>query len=110
MATLLIPTTPGEPFHSSKVSLEGRDFVLWFRWNQREERWYLHIFDEASEPILMGLKLVSNWDLLHHYRFDPRVPPGELVAADLTKDHSPAGLDELGIGKRVELTYYESVP
>jgi hypothetical protein len=36
------------------------------------------------------------------------MPPGELMAADLTGDGSPAGLDELGVGQRVELTYFES--
>jgi hypothetical protein len=110
MSVLLIPTTPGEPFHSSKVRLEGRDFVFQMRWNQREERWYLSILEDDSTPILLGLKLIANWELLGPYRSDPRVPPGRLFAADLTNDHSPPGLDEIGVGKRVELTYIESTP
>ncbi len=108
MAVLLIPTTPSVPFQTSKVRLEGRDFVLELRWNQRESRWYLSIFDEASIPLLMGVKLVANWELLYAYRSEPGLPPGRLAAVDLTNDGSPPGFDELGVGKRVELTYVES--
>jgi hypothetical protein len=110
MSTLLVPTVPGTPFHVVKARLEGRDFLLHLSWNQREERWHLSIHDDEDTPILAGIKLVTNWPLLRHYHFDLRVPPGELMAADLTRDGSPAALDELGIGKRVELTYFESAP
>jgi hypothetical protein len=110
MATLLIPTSPGVAYFTQKTRFEGRDFILKFAYNSREERYYLHIFDEQEEPILMGLKLVANWPLLRHYRYEPRLPPGELMAVDLTGDGSPPTLNELGEGKRVELTYFESVP
>ncbi len=108
MAVLLVPTTPGAPYHSQKTRLDGRDYVLRLAYNQREERWRLSILDEEEQPILIGLKLVANWPLLRHYRFDPRLPPGEFFAMDLTGNGSPPTLDELGEGRRVELTYFEA--
>ena len=108
MAVLLVPTTPGAPYHSQKTRLDGRDYVLRFAFNQREGRWRLSIFDDEEQPILLGLKLVANWPLLRHYHYDPRIPPGELMVLDLTGDRTPPGLDELGEGLRCELTYFEA--
>ncbi len=110
MATLLIPTSPGVPYYTQKTRFEGRDFILKFYYNERESRYYLGIYDEQEDPILVGLKIVANWPLLRHYGYEPRLPPGELMAIDLTGDGTPPTLDELGEGKRVELTYFEAVP
>lgn len=108
MATLLIPTSPGVPYYAQKTRLDGRDYLLRFSYNERIQRWYLGLYDESNTPLLLGLKLVANWPLLRHYRHDPRLPPGELMAIDLTSDGSPPTLDELGEGRRVELTYFEA--
>jgi hypothetical protein len=108
MATILIPTSPGVPYYRQKTKLDGRDFILGFSYNQRIERWYLSIYDEEGAPLLVGLKLMANWPLLRHYRADMRLPPGEFMAVDLTGSNAPPTLDELGEGKRVELTYFEA--
>lgn len=108
MATLLIPTSPGVPYFTQKTRLDGRDFILKFSYNQREERYYLSIFDEQETPILMGLKLVAVWPLLRRYRANPALPPGELWVSDLTGNGEPPTLNELGEGKRCELTYVEA--
>jgi hypothetical protein len=105
MSTLTIPTSKIEAFYSQRTRLDGREYLLRFAWNQREERWHLSIFDEAEQPIVQGLKLVANWPLLRFYRADPRCPPGELWVMDLSGDGSPPGFDELGEGLRCELTY-----
>ncbi|MEI9951623.1 MAG: hypothetical protein WDO74_22250 [Pseudomonadota bacterium] len=104
---LTIPTT-SEPFQRMTVRLDGRDYVLELRFNQREARWYLSIADDESVPILSGLKLQANWPLLWRHRYDTRVPPGEILAAVTTAtDRSPPTLLDLGEGKRCELTYYD---
>lgn len=98
--------TQETPYYSQRTRLDGRDYVLEFAYNEREERWYLSIFDEAKTPLARGIKLIANWSLLHPYRFDPRMPPGELTASDTTGDGSPPTLLELGEGKRCELVYW----
>lgn len=108
MATLTIPTTPGVPFYKQKTRLDGVDYVLGIRYSQREDRWYLSIYDSGESPILLGLKLVLNWPLLQAYRYDTRIPPGELMATGLTTDDSPPGLDEMAEDRRVQLTYFEA--
>lgn len=107
MGALTIPTTPGVPFYTQKTRLDGVDYILGFRYSQREDRWYFSIYDSEEKPILLGLKLVTNWPLLQAYRFNPLVPPGEIMAQSLTTDESPPGLDELGPNRRVQLIYFE---
>jgi hypothetical protein len=106
VATIAIPTVAGEPYYTQRTRLDGRDYNLHFAWNEREERWRLSIHDDEDVPLVRGLKLVANWPLLRFYRFDPRVPPGELMVVDLTGSNEPPGLDDLGIGRRCELVYY----
>lgn len=103
---LVIPTTQGTPFYTLRTRLDGREYILHFAWNQREERWYLTIADQEDVSLVAGLKLITNHPLLRFYQANPEVPPGELVVHDLTNDGTPPGLDDLGIGLRCELTYY----
>lgn len=108
MALFVIPTSAGVPYYSQKTNLEGREFVLRFSYNERIERWYLGIFDEEETPLLQGLKLLANVPLLRHYRHDPRLPPGELMALTTDGSGEPPTLNELGPGRRAELIYLES--
>jgi hypothetical protein len=108
MAVLLIPTPTTAAYQEQKVRLEGRDFVFHFSLNEREDRYYLAIHDEENEPIATSIKMIANWPLLRSLRFRPELPPGELIAMDLTGDDSPPGVGELGQDKRVTLTYFTS--
>jgi hypothetical protein len=108
MAVLLIPTALDAAYSTQKTRLDGRDYVLRLSYNEREERFYLSILDEEETPLVEGLKLIPNWPLLRHYRYDPRLPPGELMATDLTGNLTPPTIDELGEGRRVELSYFST--
>jgi len=101
----VLPTQQGVPFYTQRLTLDGRDFNFRFAWNQRLERWYLDIRDGADVPLLVGLKLVTNWPLLQAYHHDERLPPGELVVFTSLPDTSPPGYMDLGIGLRCELVY-----
>lgn len=105
-AILSIPTAEDRPFYTQRLRLDDRDYTFSFVWSQREERWYLGIYDEEDVLIKAGIKILANWPMLRWIKFDPRTPPGELMAFDLTIDGSPPGYDELGVGKRVDLTYF----
>lgn len=102
----LLIATREEPYYQQRTRLDGRDYVLSFSYNEREERWYLSIADEAEAPIATGIKLISNWPLLHPYRYDPRTPPGQIGVADISGNGSPPTQLELGEGKRCELLYW----
>lgn len=107
MATLLLYTT-ADPFQTQNVNLDGVEFILALAYNQREERWYLSIYDDENVLLIAGLKLQANWRLLYRHRYNTKLPAGELMATDTTGNGEPPTLLELGQGKRCVLTYYEA--
>lgn len=108
MATLLIPTVLDAEYWTQKTRLDGRDYLLRFSYNQRLDRYFLDLLDDEETPLVQGIRLVTNWPLLRHYRWDERVPPGELMAISLQTDVTPPRFGELGEGRRVELTYFST--
>lgn len=103
---LQIPVTAGSAFQRQRIALDGRLYTLELKWNQWASYWSFGLWDSEESPIILGIRIVSNWPILRFYRYDPRTPPGEIIAHDLTGDGSPPGYEDFGIGKRVELTYY----
>lgn len=108
MAIQVIPTSSDSAYYEQRTRLDGKDYTLQFAWNQREERWHVSLLDESDEPIVRSIKVLANWPMLRDHRHDDRVPPGELVAVDLTGNNGPPLFDELGIGARCELTYFDA--
>ena len=107
MSVLFVPTS-SDPFYDQITSFEGVDYLLTFRYNQREDAWYLSIATAADGVSqIEGIKLVTNWPLLAKRRAGRTLPPGDflVVTNDDTND-APPGLSELGEGLRCELTYF----
>jgi hypothetical protein len=90
-----------------RTRLDGRDFNLRFLWNQRVDRWSLDINDAEGAPLAVGIRIVSNLSLLDYYQWNPALPPGQLIAHDLSRNNAPPpGFYEMAVGRRVELTYH----
>jgi hypothetical protein len=99
-----IPVAEDTPLYSERITLDGRDFLFEFDWNDREGRWYLSIRSVSGSPLVLGIKIVANWPLLHRFT-NPDLPPGNLFASDLSPEagESPGFLE---LGKRVRLLYF----
>lgn len=100
-----IPTDTTRPFFTQVTTLDGTDFQLQFRYNHRENCYYLNIALPDQTVLAQGIKIVSNYRLLQAYA-DDRMPPGELLALAQGQNDSPAQFGQLGPGQRVELTYF----
>lgn len=96
------------------TTLDGRDYVLRFNFNQREGKWYLSIGDERDVNIVHGIKVVPLVSLLRKVK-DARKPPGLLMARDLTASDAAFELGEKiidldpglnDLGGRVALFYF----
>lgn len=105
MTTQTIDTLDGEPYFTSRVRLDERDYTLEFWYSTRSENYSLTIYDVEENLLRAGLRLFPLVNLLAPHRWDPRLPQGELIVACFVADQSPPKLGELGAGKRCELTY-----
>lgn len=99
-----IPVATDTPLYTQRVTLDGIEYVLKFDWNDRENRWYLSLYDVSETPLATGIKIVSNWPLLRRFT-SANMPPGSLMAADLSPQggESPMYAD---LGVRVKLLYF----
>lgn len=104
MTILRIPLPKGVPSFSQRVMLEQREYVFDLHWNERDERWYLQLYDSTGE-LIATRKLLANWPLLNGLVHESR-PPGELMAVDTQQFGTAIGLYDLG--DRITLSYIEA--
>ncbi len=112
--SLRVPTSTTLSDYFQTTSLDGRDYVFRFLYNEREGTWFFSLFDEEGDPIVQSIKVIVQLPLLRLV-VDERKPPGILLALDTQApetDFSSAskslardpGLFELG--ERVILLYF----
>ena len=106
MAITIIPTQQNLSAWSQRTTLDGIDYQLDFAWNGREDAWHLSISDTAGNPLVLGLKLVTNRPLFKRFHFVAGMPPGEIYAADASGSIDYAGYTDLSNG--VEVVYYDA--
>jgi hypothetical protein len=104
MTALVVPTSPDDPFYSQTSELDGVEYILIFRYNQREKSWYLSLQDSEEIEILSGLKLVCDIPLFGLHR-GPKTPPGELMVLSGNGDTTSPDIGELGPERRCQLYY-----
>ena len=102
-----INNAEGSSYFEKRISLDGRDYILRFLFNTREEKWYLDINDQDNVPIVSGLKLVLNIDLVRRLT-DERRPKGALHVfenASSNEQQIDPGLSSLGLD--IQLVYFD---
>jgi hypothetical protein len=101
-----IPTlADGSAFYTQRTALDGVDYELEFDWSTLESRWYLTIYTVEHVLLAGPAKVICNRPLCAYWHGRAGMFQGEIWAVCSAPDKSPPGLDELGIGRRVELTY-----
>lgn len=102
MALLVIPVDSVDPNYTIDVSLSGGLYRLRLWWNNRSGNWTLDVLDTSDNPIVAGVVLVADWELLSHYP-NPALPPGMFYCVDTSGQSLDPGYDDLGA--RVILVY-----
>lgn len=103
---------PDTPLYTMRATLNGQAYTLRFDYAQREDRWYLSLYDAAGLPIRKGIKITSNVSTLRLTAFDARAPKGFLTFSDVTAETGGAGEPPAyaDLGRRVTLLYFARLP
>ena len=88
--------------YDQRVVLDGQEYGLRFRYNERSGYWYLDLTDADGVALVSGRKLVRGARVLGRSG-DPRLPPGRLMVVGL----GDPGLEELGAGGLASLVYVD---
>jgi len=95
MAAYEIPTNSENPSWSEIITLEGSNYIFSFTWNARDKSWVLDIQLTDDLPVIMGIKLVANYELLGTYAQNKQ-PPGSLFLYDTAGKREDCNREELG--------------
>jgi hypothetical protein len=104
MAILTIPTSTTLAVYRFSIELDGLVYELAMFFNQRDERWYFDLYDEAGSLLRAGLKVTTNFPILRLDQSNDRLP-GEMIGVEPSGEDLFAGLEDLG--NIVTLTYIE---
>jgi hypothetical protein len=105
MAFVTIPLLSDTPHWEQTTTLDGTDYLLRFRYSQREQTYYVSLYLGNGTEIIKGQRMICNWPLFADC-VDPNMPPGTfvLIPSDPT-DESPPKLGDLGDNRRCTLVY-----
>lgn len=97
MNILLIPIIGTSASFSQRLTLGNTLYIFLFNWSDAEARWFLNIMDQTNNPILMGIVMNTDEDLIGRFRVSvPALPQGFLFLHDMTLLGIEAGRNSLG--------------
>lgn len=88
----------------AQITLTGVIFILVFKWNALNKFWVMHIYNRNNEPILLGVKVVVNWNLTGQYVV-VGMPAGDIVCQNVLGGFED--IQRFDMGEIDELFYYE---
>jgi len=106
MAIVEIPTRVDVSSFKYEIDLDSRTYIFKFHYIQRIKRWILNILDKNENPLLMGITLHSNLDLISRFK-NPILPQGRFICYDTEGENKSAERDDLSV--RVKLFYDEAI-
>lgn len=89
----------------AQIQLSGVIFILRFKWNALNEYWVMSIYDRNDTPILLGVKVVVNFNLTGQF-VTVGMPLGDILCQNVL-----GGFDKImrfDMGDVAELFYYEA--
>lgn len=87
-----------------QVTLTGVIFIFYFKWNALNEYWVMNIYDRNSNPILLGIKIVTNYDLTSQF-VAAGMPSGDILCQNVLDEWND--IARFDMGETNELFYYE---
>jgi len=100
-----IPVDSSQADFKFRTDLEGTTYVLRMYWNTREERWHIDFLDADENPLLMGVPLVTDTDVMGRFEI-PGLMKGIVMLYDTGEKFVEATRDSFG--DRSKLLYQES--
>ena len=81
-----------------EITLQGNTFRLGYRWNRRNESWYMTIYKDG-EILVSQIKIIPGIVINDRYNYSEEMPQGWFIVPDSPIEEKVLGLDNFGIGK-----------
>lgn len=93
--------TPAE--WSEQIELDGVQYIFNFSWNALNEFWAMDIYTAEELPIILGIKIVPNYNLTFQYS-EPNQPQGDILCQNIVNTQEEIGRYDMS--QKFELIYY----
>jgi hypothetical protein len=93
---ITVPGPSQTPHVRMDVSLSGSTYTILWDWNDRDGAWSFGMDDPSGEPLVAGVRVVLNTDLLRYAPAGDRRPPYPLVVFDPSELGRHPGFEALG--------------
>jgi hypothetical protein len=88
-----------------QITLTGTIYILYFRWNAMNKYWVMNIYNLNSEPIVLGIKIVTNYNLTQQF-VATGMPSGDILCQNILNQWNE--IQRFDMGETNELIYYEA--
>lgn len=89
----------------AQITLTNVIFILYFKWNALNKYWVMSIYDRNDTPILVGIKVVSNFDLTAQFSAISGMPSGSILCQNVLGLWDD--IQRFDMGETTEIFYYE---
>jgi hypothetical protein len=94
------------PWFKESTILDNTLYQFEFQWSERGQYWTTNIFNDNDEPILTGVKISINSEIINMYSRS-QLPFGYLLPVD--EKGSYTRIEETDLGARVAIIYVPKV-
>ena len=104
MSFLQFPLPQGNPYFSMDVELDGVEYQAEFKFNTRDDAWYMSLYDIEGLPLRTGVRIVNGWQLFRTWTSEERIA-GKLVSVNSGNLSEPPNFSQFGLD--AQLIYVE---
>ena len=87
-----------------QIILSNVIYILQFKWNALNSYWVMNILNQNAEPIVQGIKVVTNYDLTAQFPL-LGMPSGDILCQNILNEWFD--IQRISMGETNELVYYE---
>lgn len=88
-----------------EIELNNQTFILSFKWNALNEYWSMNIFDQNENPLVLGIKLVTQFNLTEQL-VQSGMPNGNIVCQNIIGGFEKIKRNDMGLTN--ELVFYNA--
>lgn len=87
----------------ANINLDNVPYNLTFNWNAMNEYWVMDVSTNENVPVIVGVKIVANYNLLAQYSMDLK-PAGDILCQNIVGGWET--IRRFDMGQVDELVYY----
>jgi len=99
----IIPSKQSAQYRE-EIEIDGVNYIFTFQWNALNEYWSMNIYNTELEPIVLGIKVVTQFNLTQQI-VQTGMPLGDILCQNVIGVFEKIQRNDMG--ETNELVYYE---